>query len=117
MKTCPYFKQTADPAVETYPSSSWFDNARKDFQQRRFASAVATNNADNFARFDLQIYIFQCPDCLYAILSLLLIFPEWRRNSTNNGIPQGAISSIACAEAIFLAYLFYCNDRAHIRCN
>src|SRR5215831_2395543 len=64
MKTCADAEQTTRAAKQICGAGRGSGGTRQDFQQRRFACAVAADNADNFSRRDLETDISQGPNCV-----------------------------------------------------
>src|SRR5262249_55753285 len=56
------FEQAADAAVNVYLAGRRLCNARKDFEQRGFACAVAPDDTHHLARLHFKADIFQRPD-------------------------------------------------------
>ena len=62
VKTRADFQQRADPPVNVGVAGGRLGDARENFQQRAFARAVATDDAEHFAVLDLERYVFERPE-------------------------------------------------------
>src|ERR1043166_1137681 len=62
MKTSADFQEACDTTKNFGTARGWLGDSRKDFQQRAFAGAVATDDADDFAGLHLEGDVFQSPD-------------------------------------------------------
>src|SRR5438045_2052948 len=111
MKTGAYFQQTADPAAQLNPAGGRLGNPGKDFQQRRLARAVTTDDAHYFAGPNFEAHVAERPNLL-ALLTLR--FPE-RGGSIGQCLAQSGVGRIARTDAIFLSQIFYLNYSGHER--
>ena len=62
VKTGPHFEQAADAAANDRPAGGRLGNTRHDFQERAFAGAVATNDADHFPRLHVERHVLKGPE-------------------------------------------------------
>src|SRR2546427_929567 len=91
MKAGAYFEQTADASVQIYLTDGRFGNARKDFEQRGFARAVAPDDAHDFARHDLETDVLQRPDSAVFRFAVALEQPEWSLRRADDRFAQGFV--------------------------
>src|SRR5262249_45445773 len=56
------FEEAANPAVDHSPSLGRLGDARKDFEERALAGAVAADDADHLAAFDLEGDVLEGPE-------------------------------------------------------
>src|SRR6516165_616480 len=67
MKSRPDFEQACDASSNQNAPISRLGDAAEDFEERALAGSVATNDANDFARFDLEAYVFEGPELLDLI--------------------------------------------------
>src|SRR2546430_11141059 len=67
MKTGADFEERADAAVNLRPTSGGAGDARQDFQNSGFASAVAADEAEDLAFADFERHILQGPEGLFLL--------------------------------------------------
>src|SRR5215475_11446503 len=67
MESRAHFEQTADTSVNVRLSGGRLGNARKDFEQRGFARAVAADDAYDFTRGHFKVDVFQRPNRISRI--------------------------------------------------
>src|SRR5882672_2803437 len=104
MKTRANFQQTADASEELDFAGRGFGNARKNFQQRRFARAVATDDADQLALSNFEVDIAERPERLMAIAALELA--EWSRDDAADHFAKRHVTGMQSTDAVALAYVF-----------
>ena len=64
MKPGADFEQARDPAAQRDPARGRLGDARQDLEQRRFAGAVAADDAEDLALLHLEADILQRPEFL-----------------------------------------------------
>src|ERR1700756_2476882 len=64
MKSGANLEQAGHTASKRHPPSRWFGDAAEDLEQRAFARAVATDDAQDFALLDLEADILERPEFL-----------------------------------------------------
>src|SRR4249920_568334 len=62
-----HFQQTAKAAAEPSASVGWFCDSGEDLQQRALAGAIASNDPDSVATFEVEGNILQGPDHALAV--------------------------------------------------
>src|SRR5215211_4780623 len=62
MKPRADFEQTRHATKQFNPANGWFDNTRKNLEQRRFAGTVTPDDAYDLTRRDLKIDVCERPD-------------------------------------------------------
>ncbi len=62
MKAGSDFKETCDTALDLDPARARLGDPRQDFQQRRFSSTVAPNDADDVTAIEFEGKVFQGPE-------------------------------------------------------
>src|SRR6266849_6202144 len=67
MKACADFEQRSDAAVDVGIAFGGFGDAREDLQQRALPSAVAADDADDFAALYFEGNVAQCPEGVQRI--------------------------------------------------
>ena len=90
MKTGADFEQAADPSAEFNFAGGRPGDARKNFQQCRFAGAVVTDDADQFALADLQIDVVERPQNLSAVTAFEP--SERRRHDIANRLAESHVA-------------------------
>src|SRR6476659_2218204 len=62
MKSGADLEQARHASIQFHTTLGGLDDARKDLQQRRFAGAIAPDDADDLAGCDFEVEILECPD-------------------------------------------------------
>ena len=102
------FEEGADAPMNLRPAGSGARDARQDLQQRRFARAVAADEAKHFAFFHFQGNIFQGPEGFF-------LFSAQRRDGRAEKRFERVAKPVVHLQAtmIALAEPFSMNDGIH----
>src|SRR5271170_1043600 len=72
MKTGADLEETRNASLDFNLTGSWPRHAGEDFEQGRFACAVAPNNAENPSPFDFKADVLQGPELLPHVTGMML---------------------------------------------
>src|SRR6516162_901606 len=67
MKTCSDLEQACDASAQQDPPLCWRSDAAQNLEQRALAGAVATNDPDGLAVFDLEANVLERPKFLHLV--------------------------------------------------
>src|SRR4051794_18716111 len=113
MKSGTDLQQAFDPAVEFNSSRCRFRNARKDFEQRRFARAVSTYDAHDLARHYLKADIFQRPKFTLRGAKSSFNGLHGRSDSVDDRTGQRGIGFSLDTEPVTFSQIFDFDNRSH----
>jgi hypothetical protein len=114
------FQEGANPSAHSDRSTGRFGNAREDFEQGRFARAVASHDAQYLAFFHVERNVFQGPN--EVLLSLALCSscqrfgkPHGSIDGIHQHIAQHVVAELRLrrADAVSLAEVVYGNSNGH----
>ncbi len=75
MKARADLQQTSDAPAKSHPADGRFHDARENFQQRRFARAISTNDAHHFPGLYFKFHVLQSPE-VFAAASVPVHVPK-----------------------------------------
>src|ERR1700687_2672274 len=108
MKAGPYLKQTGHATVQRYGSVRRMGDLGKNPKERAFPSPVSPDDADHFARLDVERHILQSPN------QLGLRYPtrqmptpaQGRCGGIDESFPERSVPSLPQADLILLSQVF-----------
>jgi hypothetical protein len=108
MKTGADFEKGGDSAAHANLTAGWFSNTGKDFQKSGFAGAVAADDADHFARLDLEIDVFEGPEIFAFVAGVggSAKLAKWGGEQTRGHLAEGLVRRGLVAQAVTLADTF-----------
>jgi hypothetical protein len=105
------FEQAADPPVQFDLAGGRFGDPRENFEERRFAGAVAADNAHDLPVIDLEVQVLERPEGSGSLARWRLAQPPHRpAGGARQAVAQRQVS-LAVAEAVALAQPFDTNCR------
>src|SRR5437763_533083 len=117
MKSSAHFQKRADSSPNVGASPGWFGDARENFQQRALARPVSSDDADHFARFDLERNVSQGPNgALLGVIAAIQRMPcscaqppKRSRKGIRDGITDRPIG-LALSDLVLLGESFTANS-------
>src|SRR6185369_6185568 len=103
MKAGADLKQGSDAPIQIDFSRRRLRDAREDLKQRRFAGAVAADDADHLARRHLEIDVLESPKLLVAVTAAISKGVERRLDGFDNRFAKGRITLGGAADRVLLA--------------
>src|SRR5205823_2350553 len=113
MKPRAQYEQTADAAVQIYRAARRLRDATEHLQQRRFAGAVASDDADGFARPDAEADIVERVDHRAARRSARPEAARHRAHHVRHRVAQRSVTRLHGADRVLLGDVVDGNHRAH----
>src|SRR6185295_1900953 len=112
MKTRPDFKQARHAPIQLDAPERRLSDARKDLEQRRLARAVASDDADDLTRRDLEVEIFHGPERgrLVAVLAQRAHGPA---REVHERLAQCRVGETSTTKLVLLAEPLHSDDRLH----
>ena len=107
------FEQTRHAPFDADAPGRRLGDAAQNFQQRGFSRAVAPDDADDFALFDVKRHVLERPEFLLARVQIpALVFQPLHRitNRVFNDMPEAATVAHVIAEVIKLREIFDGDD-------
>ena len=92
MKPGSYFQQAGHPALHFDPAGCRLGDPAEDFEERRFARAVASNDADDVSALDLERDVLERPELLVTGIGRIFSLQGAKRSP--GGIDQDIAESL-----------------------
>jgi hypothetical protein len=100
-------EKAGDAALDIDASGGGLGDAAEDLQEGRFARAVATDDADDFARRDVEGDILECPEILRGGGGLAALFPAQGAKGAGEfflkNVPQTVVMRVLVVERVTLS--------------